>query len=335
MQFLRRAVGGEEAKKPMSETEELIARILSAHNDFEVLDIPVTPCAPVVIKKLYRRLALKVHPDKCQHEDAERAFKRLNDAHTALSDERRQRDALGAARDEKMQRDAAGLRARKAETEAAREAEERARAAERERRAFQQRCDDEKRRRDRADARAAKAEKEARVAEEKLDAERRAAREAADREAVEKEERRREKKALQRAKRRLRAARDALSGGDDDDDDDDGDDETADGDAAAAPSAEDVEFLCEHLDTAALEDATMLLLRGGTLEAVLSECRERVDAARRAAAEAEAARKDARRAAAAAAAAKKALENAWSDVETAALLRSARKIGAPAPETLA
>ena len=332
MNFLRRAAGAPPAPA-LSETEEIIGRILKARNHFEVMDIPVCPCAPAIVKKLYRKLALKVHPDKCSHADGERAFKRLSEAHEALSDERAQRDALGAARDEKMARDAAGVRQRRADTEAARREAERAREAEAAKRAFQQRQDDEKRRRDKADARAAKAEREERRKREAAEAEARAARERDAREQAERDERRREKKALQRAKRRLRAALDALAPDDDDDDDDEG--------CAPPPvSAEDVDELCARLETAALEEATAWLLRGddGSADAL----RDLVKNTRAAAAadakqkeDEDAARRDARRAAAAAAAARRALDLLWAPLEDAALLRSARKLGAPAPETLA
>ncbi|KAK7254734.1 hypothetical protein SO694_00130018 [Aureococcus anophagefferens] len=79
MNFLRRAAGAAPAPA-LSETEEIIERILKARNHFEVMDIPVCPCAPAIVKKLYRKLALKVHPDKCSHADGgSAAFKRLSE----------------------------------------------------------------------------------------------------------------------------------------------------------------------------------------------------------------------------------------------------------------
>ena len=123
----------------------------------------------------------------------------------------------------------------------------------------------------------------------------------------------------------------------DPDDDDDDDDE---GCAPPPVSAEDVDELCARLETAALEEATAWLLRGddGSADAL----RDLVTRTRAAAAadakqkeDEDAARRDARRAAAATAAARRALDLLWAPLEDAALLRSARKLGAPAPETLA
>ena len=42
-------------------------------------------------KKAYRRLALKLHPDKNQQAMAEEAFKRIEEAHRTLSDSRERR----------------------------------------------------------------------------------------------------------------------------------------------------------------------------------------------------------------------------------------------------
>ena len=49
------------------------------------------------IKKAYRNLAKKYHPDVCKEEGAEEKFKGINEAYSVLSDEtkRRQYDQLG------------------------------------------------------------------------------------------------------------------------------------------------------------------------------------------------------------------------------------------------
>ncbi len=51
------------------------------------------------IKKAYRRLALKYHPDKCKEPDAEEKFKEISEAYAVLSDDekRRQYDMYGHA----------------------------------------------------------------------------------------------------------------------------------------------------------------------------------------------------------------------------------------------
>ena len=44
--------------------------------------------SPAACKKAYRRLALRLHPDKCQAPHAEEAFKRVSAAYAALQDGR-------------------------------------------------------------------------------------------------------------------------------------------------------------------------------------------------------------------------------------------------------
>ena len=115
--------------------ETVVKRILASRNHFEVLDIPPVAVDVGTVTKLYRRLALKVHPDKCRHADGPKAFLRISEAHEVLHDPSGQRTYLGsvhsitrAAEAEKkawfwQKREAAEAR-KAAEEAAAREAEE-------------------------------------------------------------------------------------------------------------------------------------------------------------------------------------------------------------------
>ncbi|GBG28371.1 DnaJ family protein [Hondaea fermentalgiana] len=67
------------------ETAALVARILKEEDYFEVLSIERTASEKEVIKA-YRKLALRVHPDKTKVEGAEEAFKRVSSAFACLRD---------------------------------------------------------------------------------------------------------------------------------------------------------------------------------------------------------------------------------------------------------
>ena len=65
-------------------------------NYYKLLDIAKT-ATPHEIKKAYRRMALKYHPDHNRNEDAEERFKEIARAYQILSDplKRREYDLLG------------------------------------------------------------------------------------------------------------------------------------------------------------------------------------------------------------------------------------------------
>ncbi|MGL5617467.1 MAG: DnaJ C-terminal domain-containing protein [Metamycoplasmataceae bacterium] len=69
---------------------------MSKRDYYEILGIPKNADAKE-IKKAYRQLAMKYHPDKNSSKDAEEKFKEINEAHECLSDpDRRQRyDTFG------------------------------------------------------------------------------------------------------------------------------------------------------------------------------------------------------------------------------------------------
>ena len=252
-------------------TDAVVERILGAANHFEVFDIPPVAVDAAVVTKLYRRLALKCHPDKCKHPDGPAAFRRLTAAHDSLSDPRQQKNHLGeladfARRDaaERAQRERA-KRAAAAEAEAARAAAARAQREAEERALREARKADRERERElrkrQAEARAVREAAERAAAEEAARAE----------EARAKEEARRRAKALQKARRRLRNARAALA--EELEHDGAADGGAADGERAgegSAPAGADaplteaeVELLCARLtDEAELERVLVALLTG-------------------------------------------------------------------------
>lgn len=67
----------------MSE-EEIIASILSAKTLYAVLNLD-SSCTPEDVKRSYRRIAIKIHPDRCKHAKATEAFQRVSHAYQTLS----------------------------------------------------------------------------------------------------------------------------------------------------------------------------------------------------------------------------------------------------------
>ena len=316
-------------------SEAVIKRILKSRTHFEVFDIPSVAVDPSTITKLYRRLALKVHPDKCRHADGPAAFRRLAEANEVLSDPSGQRSYLhnisGMAR--AAAASAAARERHKYETAAARKAA--AEEAAREARAAEERAlrkaakEDKKRERElRRQQVVAAAAREAAELKAKEEEEIRAKEEA---ETAARDEARRRAKSLQKARRRLRNARAALQA--------DADEAAAAGEGTGSAGEDvageeatgclltesEVEFLCARLSENELEKVLVALLVGDQ-EALAATA---ANAAAEAAAEAAeaAASVAARRAAEAAAASARAEAMLWSEEEQAALVKAAKTQG--------
>jgi len=81
-----------------SEAAAFIKKVSSAGDDYyRILGIE-KGATDDEIKKAYRKLALRLHPDKCQENGAEEAFKKVVEAFSVLSDadKRRKYDQFGA-----------------------------------------------------------------------------------------------------------------------------------------------------------------------------------------------------------------------------------------------
>ena len=81
-----RGSGGAPADVPQ-DVAAAIERALAAADAYEALGVE-RGASPAACKKAYRRLALRLHPDKCQAPHAEEAFKRVSAAYAALQDGR-------------------------------------------------------------------------------------------------------------------------------------------------------------------------------------------------------------------------------------------------------
>ena len=80
------------------EVAEAIARVLAAADAYEALGVE-SGASRAACKKAYRRLALRLHPDKCQLSNAEEAFKRVSAAYAGLQDGRNVRFGDDSATD--------------------------------------------------------------------------------------------------------------------------------------------------------------------------------------------------------------------------------------------
>ena len=80
--------------------EEIIARIKGASDLYDILDIE-KDVDESGLTKAYRKLAMKLHPDKCQLEGAEEAFKKVSGAYSQLKDpqQRAHYDRFGGSSD--------------------------------------------------------------------------------------------------------------------------------------------------------------------------------------------------------------------------------------------
>lgn len=65
-----------------AETLEEVQRVLASKSNYEVLQLK-PGCSSAALKKRYRELAVRLHPDKCKVEGASDAFQR---AHTAYQE---------------------------------------------------------------------------------------------------------------------------------------------------------------------------------------------------------------------------------------------------------
>ena len=97
----RRASRGSGGAAPADVPQDVAAaieRALAAADAYEALGVE-RGASQAACKKAYRRLALRLHPDKCQLSNAEEAFKRVSAAYAALQDGRNVRFGEDSATD--------------------------------------------------------------------------------------------------------------------------------------------------------------------------------------------------------------------------------------------
>jgi len=75
----------------MNEQEEECRKIIEKKNYYDILGIEKT-ADESQIKKAYRKLAIKFHPDKNKAKNAEEAFKKVNQAFSVLSDKQKRQN---------------------------------------------------------------------------------------------------------------------------------------------------------------------------------------------------------------------------------------------------
>jgi DnaJ family protein B protein 12 len=82
---------GKEAPKNYTDVQQKLAlRVLQTKNYYEILGI-TRSATEKDVKLAYRKLSMKLHPDKNKAPEAEEAFKKVVKAHTALSDAKSRR----------------------------------------------------------------------------------------------------------------------------------------------------------------------------------------------------------------------------------------------------
>eukprot|EP00775_Hariotina_reticulata_P010540 gene10540-10700_t len=60
-----------------------VQRVLASTNDYDVLQLK-PGCGAAALKKRYKEMAVRLHPDKCKHVRASSAFQKAHKAYQAL-----------------------------------------------------------------------------------------------------------------------------------------------------------------------------------------------------------------------------------------------------------